>query len=50
VKDDGKGPKNSGTHVAMNDDSFARPHLMEDGNTQPNRREALFASPLAMYA
>ena len=33
----------------MNCDSFARPHLTEDGTTQPNRREAYFASLLAMY-
>ena len=25
------------------------PHFTEDGTTQPNRREAYFASPLAMY-
>ena len=30
-------------------DSIARPRLKEDGTTQPNRREAYFASPLAMY-
>ena len=34
----------------MTMDSIARPHLTEDGTTQPNRREAYFASPLAMYA
>jgi hypothetical protein len=33
----------------MVSDSFARPRLKEDGTTQPNRREAYFASPLAMY-
>src|SRR5688572_12096505 len=49
VKEDAKGPKNSGTHVAMEYDSFARPRLMEDGTTQPHRREAFFASPLVMY-
>jgi len=34
----------------MNYDSCARPHFTEDGTTQSNRREAYFASPLAMYA
>ena len=33
----------------MTMDSIARPHFTEDGTTQPKRREAHFASPLAMY-
>src|SRR5687767_4476797 len=49
VKADEKHVKNHGTRVAMSMGNFARPHLTEDGNTQPKRREAFFASPLAMY-
>ena len=38
-----------GMRVAIDKSNFARPHLMRDGNSQPIRREAYFASPLAMY-
>ena len=49
VKADEKPPKNHGTAVAISMFNRARPRLKEDGKTQPPRREALFASPLAMY-
>ena len=39
-----------GTQVATYRCNFARPHLTADGNTQPQRREALFASLLAIVA
>src|SRR4026209_1744599 len=49
VKADGKPAENNGTPVAMKVSNFARPHFTADGNTQPQRREAFFASLLAMY-
>jgi hypothetical protein len=50
VKADQKRRKKHGTLVAMSMGSSARPQLSVDGNTQPLRREAIFASLLAMYA
>jgi hypothetical protein len=50
VKADEKPPKKHGTAVAISRFNRARPRLKEDGKTQPPRREALFASLLAMYA
>ena len=49
VKADEKPAEKDGTCVAIEKSNFARPHFMADGNTQPQRREAFFASLLAMY-
>jgi hypothetical protein len=49
VKADEKRLENDGTLVAISRIICARPHLTADGNFQPQRREACFASPLALY-
>jgi hypothetical protein len=49
VKADQKPREKDGTRVAMSMGNRARPQLSADGNTQPLRREANFASLLAMY-